>query len=361
VDLLENRRQVVRAHLGLGQIPGRARFRRLPSLDLGEFLRRSLNSGRCRSAGDNRSRVLSVNMAAAVLVCTCGRPSSLRALLDRLDVLRTADPPMPFRCVVVDDSIDGSAKDVVDNWGAVDRALDVSYVYLGQRNISLARNEVARNALSEDWWFLIDDDCLPPFDWMSKLVAAQAATGADILCGGVRYVPADGAPSWLAEEGFLDVNHYDEEAEPEVGSLANALIRASWWRDHPEVRFREEFGRRGGEDLVFMKDARRAGAVVRWTEQAVVEEELPAARSTLRYQLRRQLWTGNVNSIIDLESGARSRPRLLARTVLKGAHLVRDLLGVAGGRPLHFRRRLGQAVFVVGMLLALIGISIDHR
>jgi succinoglycan biosynthesis protein ExoM len=301
-------------------------------------------------------------VSAVVLVCTCGRPSSLRTLLDRLDVLRTADPPMPFRCVVVDDSIDGSANAVVDDFAAVDRSLDVSYVYLGQRNIALARNEVAHNAMSEDWWFLVDDDCLPPLDWMSKLVAVQVVTGADIVCGGVRYVPADGAPSWLAEQGFLEVNRYDEGAEPEIGSFANSLVRASWWRNHPEVRFREEFGTRGGEDLVFLKDARRAGAIVRWTEQVQVEEELPPARATLRYQLRRQLWVGNVNSIIDLELGFRSRPRMFARSLLKGAHLVRDvLLGVTGRRPLHCRGRLGQAAFVVGMFLALIGISLDHR
>ncbi len=286
----------------------------------------------------------------------------LRALLDRLDALRAADPPMPFRCVVVDDSIDGSAKAVVDDWGAVDRALDVSYVYLGQRNISLARNEAARNAVSEDWWFVIDDDCLPPLDWMSKLVDAQAATGADIVCGGVRYVPVDGSPSWLDEEGFLDVNHYDEGAEPEFGSLANALVRASWWRDHPEVRFREEFGRRGGEDLVFMKDARRSGAIVRWTERTSVLEELPAARATLQYQLRRRLWTGNVNSIIDLELGIRSRPRLLAGIMRRTARLVRELaFGVVGRGPRHGHRRLGQAAFIAGMFLAVAGIDIDHR
>ena len=45
---------------------------------------------------------------------------------------------------------------------------------------SIARNEATRNAPYEDWWFFIDDDCLPPFDWMSKLVDAQAATGADV-------------------------------------------------------------------------------------------------------------------------------------------------------------------------------------
>jgi glycosyltransferase involved in cell wall biosynthesis len=301
-------------------------------------------------------------MSTAVLVCTCGRPRSLRDLLDRLDVLLANDPPMPFRCVVVDDSPDGSAKAVVDDWAGEERALDVSYVFLGRRNISVARNEAARNALHDDWWFLVDDDCIPPLDWMSKLVDAQARTGADVVCGGVRYVPADGSPAWLAEEGFLDVNHYDEGAEPEFGALANALVRAEWWREHPEVRFREEFGTRGGEDLVFMIDSRRAGAIVRWTEQAAVEEELPATRATLRYQLRRRLWTGNVNSIIDLECGVRSRPRLLARSVLKTLHLSRDVvLGIVARRPLEGRRRLGQAVFVVGMFLALIGIDIDHR
>ena len=136
--------------------------------------------------------------------------------------------------------------------------------------------------------------------------------------------PSGSAPTWLADQGFLEVNHYPEGDEPEFGALNNALIRAAWWREHPEVRFREEFGNRGGEDLVFMIDARRAGARVRWTERAGVRETLPPSRVSLRYQLRRRLWTGNVNAVIDLECAVRTRRRILARTALKAGHLARE-------------------------------------
>jgi succinoglycan biosynthesis protein ExoM len=263
--------------------------------------------------------------------------------------------------VVVDDSPAASARSVVEDWQTEDHELAVTYVPLGSRNISRARNAAAAAAADREWWFLLDDDCVPEHDWMSNLLAAQRASGADIVCGPVTYVPPEGAPDWLAQQGFLDVNHYPEGAEPEFGALNNALIRAAWWRDHPGVRFRDEFGIRGGEDLVFMIDARRAGAQVRWTERAGVEEALPPARASLRYQLRRRLWTGNVNAIIDLELAVRSRPRLLGRTALKTMHVARDLVGGLSHRRLEGRRRLAQAAFVLGMLLGTVGVSVNHR
>ena len=111
-----------------------------------------------------------------------------------------------------------------------------------------------------------------------------------------------------------------------------------------------------------MIDARRAGAVVRWTARSFVDEAVPAARSTFRYQLRRRLWTGNVNAIIDLECGVRSWPRQFARTGLKALHLVRDVVvGLVRRHPLQGRRRLGQAAFVAGMCLALVGVDMNHR
>lgn len=303
-----------------------------------------------------------VRCRLAVLVCTYNRPHRLRHLLDRLEEVRALGATEPFRCVVVDDSPEGSAKDAVGEWLQGSRALDVSYVFHGSRNISLARNAAAASAEDAEWWFLLDDDGSPPLEWMTTLLDAQARSGADLICGGVRYVPPDGAPDWLQRQGFLDVNHYLEDAEPEFGCLANALLRASWWREHPEVRFRPEFGVRGGEDLVFLIDARRAGLSVSWTEQAVVEEDLPSERATLRYQLRRKLWTGNVNTIIDLELGVRSRVRLAGRALLKAAHVLRDTVdGLLSTHQPEGRRRLGQAVFVVGMVLAIVGIDIDHE
>ena len=305
-------------------------------------------------------------MSAAVLVCTCDRPRSLRALLDRLETIHLGEHPYPFRCVIVDDSMSGSAKEVVDEWIAGGRSLAVQYVYLGSRNISLARNEVARHAVDDEWWFVLDDDCTPSLEWMSHLAETQRATDADIVCSAVRYVPSSGAPDWLTEQGFLDVKHYDEQAEPnteaEFGSLSNALIRSAWWRAHPEVRCREEFGRTGGEDVVFMIDARRAGASIRWTSRATLEEELPAHRATLRYQLRRRMWTSNVRTIVFIRLGIRSRARMAARMAFGIVRLARDVaVGAARRQPWQFRRRIGHVAVIVGGALGVMGIQLHHR
>src|SRR5690606_1312696 len=75
----------------------------------------------------------------------------------------------------------------------------------------------------------------------------------------------------------------------------NCLMSAAMLRDNPQLRFRTEFGRIGGEDTVFFHEIAAAGFPIRFARHALMYENEEESRLTLRYQLRRAFWYGNTS------------------------------------------------------------------
>jgi succinoglycan biosynthesis protein ExoM len=58
------------------------------------------------------------------------------------------------------------------------------------------------------------------------------------------------------------------------------------------LRFDPAFRDAGGEDTQLFREARRAGARIRWVEEAAVEESVPASRARVRWILARSFRIG---------------------------------------------------------------------
>ena len=158
--------------------------------------------------------------------------------------------------VVVDDSADGNARNVVEPYR--DRfELGVDYRISGKQNISIARN-LAINAAAEmaDWIAMTDDDCEPVVEWLEALLETQQRIGVDAITGMMVRLAPPGSPSWLIDEPFLKVGL---ECFPNDGELVttaathNSMISSRWLKEHPTVRFQPELGVVGGEDMVFYR------------------------------------------------------------------------------------------------------------
>src|SRR5262249_18623501 len=156
--------------------------------------------------------------------------------------------------VVVDDNPDGAARAVADDWGAR-FALGVRYLTAGRQNISYARNlGLEAGAQWGDFMLMTDDDCEPPPNWIAAHLAAQRQADCDATTGAMKLRVRSGqVPRWLIEQPFFDDYLLKAEHLQEVDGAGtnNVMIRTDWLRAHPEIRFREDLGRSGGEDWVF--------------------------------------------------------------------------------------------------------------
>lgn len=301
----------------------------------------------------------------AVAVCTCERNGPLAVLLDAL--LANAAclaPRAAVGVVVVDDSTTGGARDVALRYeGRFE--LGLHYRVAGRQNISLARNLAVETAAGiAEWVAMTDDDCQPECDWLERLLEMQQRTAADAVAGGYRRRAPPGAPPWLTDEPFFEVALVSaaEGDAVNVAGTNNSMIRAAWWKGHPEVRFDPGFGRAGGEDVVFYRTAHAAGLRICSAPRAVVFENEPRSRTTLRYQLWLFFWLGNSS----LATRRATREASSWRMLLQGGNhvrkaLVRPVGRILRGRGPQARYCLASVLFGAGMMLGALGLRVSHH
>lgn len=298
-------------------------------------------------------------------VCTYQRNEPLAVLLRAMVVSATRlGDRAAVGVVVVDDSSDGQARVVVDQF--VDQfALGVHYLRSGHQNISRARNLALDRAIElADWVAMTDDDCEPSPEWLSALLEVQQRTGADAIAGPYHRRVAPGSPPWLLEQPFLEIATFQREdgARISLAGTNNSLISSRWLRAHPEVRFQLNLGVTGGEDVVFFRSALAAGLRIHFARNAVVYENEPPSRATLAYQLWLFLWLGN-GSYVTRRETAQATP---LRMFLQGGNHVRKALQrplsrVFRGQPPQLRYCLADVLYGLGELLGVLGVRIPHH
>lgn len=299
----------------------------------------------------------------AVAICTYRRPAPLRRLLDRLteEAARSTDL-VRLGVAVIDDSPDREAEAVVASFA--DRfALGITYTSTASGNISVARNAAIDGGLAlGEWICFIDDDCLPEPGWFARLFDMQRRTGAQLVTGPIRDIAPPGAPRWLTDQPFLNlIADYEDGCKPPYGTTANVLIEAAWLRAHPDVRFRPELGKLGGEDMVWFEATRAAGIVHRYALDAVVAEQIPLDRTAYRYQLRNKLWFGNTMYVTNLAAGTPANRLLLRGAKQLAEAFVRPLRRLAARQDPQLRYALAAACIGVGQMAGRFGIRLDHH
>jgi glycosyltransferase involved in cell wall biosynthesis len=300
----------------------------------------------------------------AVAVCTYNRNEPLLTLLEALVTCAgRLGERAAVGVVVVDDSADGRARNVVERFrGRFE--LGIEYRISGRQNISLARNLAIETACElADWTVMTDDDCEPVPEWLEALLDMQERTGADAVTGPlVRRVPP-GSPRWLTDEPFLElgVEHPGDGAAVTSAATFNSMISSQWLKEHPAIRFQPSLGVISGEDVVFYRSAHAAGLRIRHSEQAFVYENEPPSRATLAYQLRLYLWHGNSSYVTSIRTGIRP-----GRMVLHGANsmrkaLARPIIRAFHGQPPQLRYCLASVLHAAGKMIGPLGIRVDHR
>ncbi len=302
-----------------------------------------------------------------VYVCTHRRNGPLRRLLESLvDAAARVQPEVEVAVVVIDDNPDGRAKEVIDAFDAGPFLRGLHYRYSGAQNISKARNLGLESAMElADWVAMTDDDEVASPQWLAALAEMAERPGVDAVTGPVelRYLP--GTPRWFTEQPFDDILVADPQPDGsrvEVCSTGNSMLRGSFLREHPEIRFRSDLGTLGGEDMVFYRTAVAAGLEARFASAALCWCEQPPERTTFRWIVRSCWWMGNTEYVTSVETGEAGPARLALRGGKK--------LAVAGLRPVRrlaarqdpqWRFALASTARALGMLVGVVGVKVEHK
>lgn len=298
-------------------------------------------------------------------ITTFRRTQSLDRLLTALPAvitttsLRSENRWEVLDVVVADDDPDRSAEPIVRQHEAA--GLRVRYQHVGSRNVATARNSVIEHASERaDRLAVIDDDCKPAADWVFQLLDAERRFGSSFVTAGVSYEPDGPCPVWVTREPFNDpISDYPDGYITTTGSTASALWDLDLLRQHG-IRFRQDFGPTGGEDMIFYADLRSRGVSIVHAEFARVTEYRPADRLTLNYQLRMRTWFGNNKTWIARGKGTYSSVGMLKHAVFIELQALRYTVRSLRKGFLAWRWLLSETGQAVGIVAGVAGRKFHH-
>lgn len=278
----------------------------------------------------------------AIAVCTYLRNDGLRRLLAAVDQLRIPESEeRQVAVIVVDNSPDGGARDCVYE-NAANARFEIIYLSETDKGLSNARNAALATARASGAKYLafIDDDEVPEPGWLHALRAAMERDGAAAAAGPTYPVFARPPGSWLPVARYDYVpavkNGYALD-----GSSANLMLDLEKLADSG-IEFDARFNETGGEDTCLVKELMRRGHKIAWASDAIVWDDIPANRMTVRWLMRRWYRTGQTEA--RLSASNPYSPSARAVNVAKGfvrlaggtAKAVVRLPQIARGKPYRF-------------------------
>lgn len=298
-----------------------------------------------------------------IAICTFKRNEPLRTLLSALiEVAVATQNRARIGVVVVDDNPDRRAETVVADFK---ESFDLGILYRasGKANISIARNLAVNSALEvADWVAMIDDDCEPEPMWLCSYLDVLETTGADCATGPMNLRVPKGSPRWLHDQPFFDDVRFDIEdrAQMALAATNNSIIRATFLRDHPDIRFDPQFGKLGGEDMVFYRTANEAGLKIRFAQKAGVWGNEPPERATFKHQVAYRFWLGNSMFVTNTHFGE-SRTRLLLRGgKICALAFIRPFRRMLRANYPQWRYCIALAATGMGMISGVAGFRKEH-
>lgn len=241
--------------------------------------------------------VINPPTARDVDVCVCTfRRESVADLLASLAKLVT--PGWRMRVIVADNDDTPSARETVERAFAA-HGLDGRYIHAPARNISVARNACLNAATAPLIAFIDDDETARP-DWLARLIARHEATQASVVFGRVKAVYAADAPAWMPVADLHSTPPPIRNGEISGGYTCNVLLRRA---AVGALRFDPAFGRSGGEDTTFFAQLQQDRVKMVYASDAVVDEPITQARSSLGWLKTRAYRAGQTWGLVELRTG----------------------------------------------------------
>lgn len=221
----------------------------------------------------------------------------VRALLDSLAAL---EMPLEDRIdvVLVENGHRPELTDLSVAFSGRGRIGTVHHVFEPNIGISRARNAALEFVALRQYThtaFVDDDEVVDPL-WLVELAAEMDRSKADLVGGPVRpflrarpqsMIRRSLWQSHLERSARFEKRSAELAANGEAGkvlvSTNNWLMRTDFWKTHG-LRFSLAYNLSGGEDMDFFYRAKNLGAVTSWAARAIVMEEIPETRLSIRRQ-----------------------------------------------------------------------------
>ena len=276
--------------------------------------------------------------SVVVGMATYRRPDLLADLLPRIieqieHAAAALEPAPEFRVVVVDNDPDASAEQAAGVTGDP----RIRYVVEPEPGISSARNRILDEAHDGEVLVMLDDDETPHPGWLLHLLTTYVAHEADAVSGPVHAVFENGEDPWVIASGSYDAQR---RAGMRTGTIRARAATNNLLLDMRRIgelglRFHPGLGTSGGEDSLLTGQLTAAGGRIVWCAEAIVDDLVPAARNTRRFNLSRRFAQSSTTVRVDQMLTSPWQARVMARLrwlVIGLGQLVKGIVLVVLGR-----------------------------
>jgi len=225
------------------------------------------------------------SLRVSVIIPTFRRAEGLGRALASVTA-QTRLPDVKVDIIVCDNSPEASAREQVIAFGAAS-PLTVTFVHEPSPGVANARNSAVA-ACFADFIAFLDDDEEATKDWLKGLLATQKAFDADVVFGPVTARLAEHKATRFDPYFTAFFSRRGAARDERLGAYygcGNSLIRRAVLPAH--APFSVVQNDMGGEDDQLFNGLLKRGAVMAWAASAPVFEDVPPARATLGYTLRR--------------------------------------------------------------------------
>ena len=299
--------------------------------------------------------------SVTVVLPTFRRPDALARVLRALS--QQEDPKVPWDVLVVDN---GEGVESAAVFATHKPALPVSasLVHEPVPGATRARNTGISRA-SGDIVAFVDDDVVPHRDWLSRIVAPLLRGRADAAGGRVELDPSVPLPRWLGPDWLGYLSYYDrgpdERRLPNDDYVLTANAAFATERLRAVGGFDEMLGPRRGspmvnDDLDLCRRFAASGGRIVYIPDAVVVHDVPGARLTRRYLLRRAYAQGRSDWLLERGRNAHRPLGGAQGMVVHTGRLLRDRLREG---PWHSDAAMGAAL-AVSLLLGFLREDARH-
>lgn len=280
-----------------------------------------------------------------VAVATYNRNADLTVLLGSLDDQRAK---FGFGVLVVDNSPDGIAKNIVD-----EIAPTAVYHHEPKPGIVSARNAALELTQEQQAVIFVDDDEYVDANWFETLIACAEAYSAEVVFGPVVPIYSPSCAHWIKAGGHFERHRQITGTQVRSGATNNALIRAEAFSRLQLPRFDASYSISGGSDAELFQRMSASGAPMVWCDEAIVFERVPENRANFAWIWNRQVRVGSVTGRIQLQTN--SKLRVIGRAVSRiSLGVVRSLWAMLRRRPLS-ANDLGPLARGIGLFGAVVG------
>lgn len=222
----------------------------------------------------------------SVCICTYHRNKMLERLLRKLALQETGGL-FNFSVVVVDNDAAGPARETVNRLRG-DLGLDITFGIEPEQTIPAARNHALRLAKG-NYIGIIDDDEIPPQQWLIMMYRAVQTFDVDGALGPVHPFFEQRPPAWLVKSRFCDrpVHRTGTLLEWDQTRTGNVLLKKDVFDKH-HLCFDLKC-KTSGSDKEFFREAMQLGCRFIAVQEAPVYEIVPPERQTKSYYIRRAM------------------------------------------------------------------------